>query len=82
MSLCFGPKLKCIEDVKVELNHCLPNCQGSLITSYEKKEKSPKVEAFLATYNSDYDRYKRKLSYPASVKGMASAEVFIPIVLS
>ena len=69
MPLCFSQKLKCIENITVNKDQCIPNCQGIVITSYEKNEEDRNIKDFLSTFSFEYDLYKRKMPFPIPVKG-------------
>ena len=73
--VCSPELNKCVKDIRIEDSHCLPSCEGVLVTSYTKSENTVRPEDALGKAMEEYDVYKGKVEYPAGLKGTIYCEI-------
>ena len=59
-----------MKSIKIEKSHCLPACEGVLVTSYTKSNTIKHLEDVIGDVLEEYDSYKGKIEYPSGLKGL------------
>ena len=60
---------ECVRSIQIEESHCLPACEGVLVTSYTKSNTNMRLEDVIGDVLEEYDLYKGKIEYPSGLRG-------------
>ena len=68
--MCTSKLDYCVKNININDSHCLPACEGVLVTSYTKTLNThEKLDDVIGNIVEEYDIYKGKVEYPSGLKG-------------